>query len=213
MVVLFHRSLCLERIVVFKRSLKTFLLQHIAPSTLETIAFYCFMSYVSALTYYLLLLRGLSTYWATSIKFFGHIEQAQRWLWLAVLSRRWLMQVCAQLAILWISSAATVNVFSSVKKTTLDEYSETISSGNSFHWAKEPDDFWTRSSTLKCHQDLLRKKTVYNPLNYNRRRYLLDDTFGCFDITPACVTETHRWTDGQTQGYSIHYVGRPTALA
>ena len=123
------------------------------------------------------------------------------------------MQVCAQLAILWISSVATVNVFSSVKKTTLDEYSETISSGNSFHWAKEPDDFWTRSSTLKCHQDLLSKKTVYNPLNYNRRRYLLDDTFGCFDITPACVTETHRWTDGQTQGYSIHYVGRPTALA
>jgi len=55
--VLFHRSLCLELIAVFKRSLKTFLLQHIAPSTLETIAFYCFMSYVSALTYYLLLLR------------------------------------------------------------------------------------------------------------------------------------------------------------
>jgi len=41
-------------IAVFKRSLKTLLilLQHMAPSELETIIFYCFMGYISALTYY-----------------------------------------------------------------------------------------------------------------------------------------------------------------
>jgi len=46
-------------IAVFKRSVKTFLFQQIsypAPSTLETIVFYCFMGYISALANYLLLL-------------------------------------------------------------------------------------------------------------------------------------------------------------
>ena len=41
-------------IAVFKRSLDTSTPSDIATSALETIIFYCFMGYISALTYYLL---------------------------------------------------------------------------------------------------------------------------------------------------------------